>query len=156
MNDKEYDMNRQLRLALWSSGWIPVNKKDREICFDDNDYDVCKKDFLYKRYETTIFAVMPNKLDINGQFGISWVEGWYEYQERAFSWADLEDMQHAITLAEKNLLLCEIPFCDDTTFHGTPQEIRWKINRNKKVRKKWKLDELEEELGWRNREQCKN
>lgn len=142
MNDQEKEMHRKLRLALWESGWLPVKSENKDIAFDSFDHSVYQKDFLSTRYTSTVFAVLPHELHINGHFGIAWCECYYEYQDRALS------MKLAINLAEKNLLLCEIPFCDNKDFHGTKQEIRWKINRNNKIRKKWNLDEIEKSLGW--------
>lgn len=143
MNERERLMHKKFWIALNESGWIIHTKKD--IADHSNAHSTFKKDFLSDMYTTTVFAVVPNDLKINGHFGISWLEAWYEYQDDALYWRELEDIQHAICLAEKNLLLCEIPFCDSTSFHGTKQEIRWKINRNNKLRKKWRLDEIEKE-----------
>lgn len=153
MNGKELEVNHKLKLMLWESGWLPANG-NTEFGFSDSDYLTVKKDFLSKRYTSTAYAVVPDSLSINGHFGVSWVEVYYEYQDRALSWNDLEDMEHAIRLAEKNLLLCEIPFCDNKSFHGTKQEIRWKINKNNKIRKSLCLDEMEKILwGKRSEEQ---
>lgn len=144
MDERERLIHKKFWYALNESGWITHTEK--VIADHSNDHDTFKKDFLSDMYTTTVFAVIPNSLNINGHFGISWLEAWYEYQDDALYWKELEDIQHAICLAEKNLLLCEIPFCDNKSFHGTKQEIRWKINRNNKLRKKWQLDEIEKEL----------
>lgn len=150
MEDKERKVHQKFWYALNESGWlIHHDKVIADHSYDNNTY---KKDFLSAMYTSTVFAVVPNSLNINGHFGVSWLEVWYENQDDALYWKELEDMQHAICLAEKNLLLCEIPFCDSKSFHGTKQEIRWKINRNNKIRKKWKLDEIEKELGWGDRD----
>lgn len=144
MNERERLMHKKFWYTLNESGWIIHH--DKNIADHSNDHYTFKKDFLSDMYTTTVFAVVPDSLGINGHFGVSWLEAWYEYQDDALYWKELEDIQHAICLAEKNLLLCEIPFCDNKSFHGTKQEIRWKINRNNKLRKKWRLDELEKEL----------
>lgn len=150
MAERERLIRKEFRYALNESGWL--SHLDKDIAYFGDDYTTFKKDFLSDMHTSTVFAIVTNDLSMNGHFGVSWLEVWYENQDDALYWEELEDMCHAICLAEKNLLLCEIPFCDNKGFHGTKQEIRWKINRNNKLRKKWQLDEIEKELGWGNKE----
>lgn len=129
---------------LGKNGWEWVAPGSKEIILDD--YTTYKAVFLGKAYKSTIYAVVAQykkDLEVNGHYGIMWLEASFEYKQPAFTWNDLEDMEEALISAEDNLLCIGMPFCKTYRFHGNRKEIF--KTRNEVLRASYNLDELEEE-----------
>ena len=77
---------------------------------------------LLEKYEVTITAHVITdsyQLNINGEYGVMWLNAKHEYNdEEGYSWGELDEMQAAIIDAEDNLLAIGIPFEEKYEFHG--------------------------------------
>ena len=130
---------------LTKNGWFPNHEENYEM----DGYKVYELTLIAQSYESRCFAyISANEegIHISGHLGVSFINVEYEYNDRPYSVADLEDMMEAINCAEKNLLAIGMPFEDNKTFHGTQEEIEEKIKRNTELRKQWKLDEIEKNI----------
>lgn len=129
---------------LGRNGWQFVRSGAKETLIDD--YGAYKAVFLGRMYESTVYAVISQykkDLELDGHYGVLWLEAAYEYNHRTFTWNDLEDMEEAIKAAEENLLTIGMPFSKTYRFHGEDKERMER--RNEEVRAIYNLDELEEE-----------
>lgn len=129
---------------LSENGWEWDSDDEREDCF------VYKAKFL-GMYTTTISAFISsnsNHLHHFGNYGVLWLAGEYE-SDLPYGASDMEDMIHAIDLAEKNLLLIGMPFTPDYKFQSNNGNRR---RRNDKLRKMYGLEEKENEDSQKNRE----
>lgn len=130
---------------LTKNGWMP----NREEAYEMDGYHVYELTLIAQSYESRCFAYISEDkegIHISGHLGVAFINVEYEYQDRPYSIADLEDMIAAINCAEKNLLAIGMPFEDNKTFHGTQEEIEEKVKRNTELREKWNLDEIEKML----------
>lgn len=146
MGEKRYDTLRILTSNAWK--WL---------CYDEdklstaNEYTQYAADFLGNSYSSTVVAIisnLPDHLNLDGHYGVLWLEAIYENERNGcLSYDDMEDMQSAIVVAEENLLRIGMPFTPDYRFHG-----RNKANnkrRNDKLRKMYHLEEKEKK-DWEN------
>ena len=130
---------------LCHNGW-------KWLCYDDDklsittEYEQYAAEFLGDSYSSTVVAIIsqrPEHLDLDGHYGVLWLEAVYENDRNGcLSWGDMEDMMCAIECAEENLLMCGMPFTPGYDFHG-----RNKANmkrRNDKLRRLYNLAEIEE------------
>jgi len=113
---------------------------------DCEDYDQYTLTILGSIYHSTVRAVVASHskhLNINGHYGVLWLDVAKYETEPPYSETALKDMITAIEYAEDNLLKIGMPFSPYYEFHG-----RNKANskrRNDKLRKLYNLDELESE-----------
>lgn len=141
MRTKKYDPLH----ILCGNGW-------RWLCYDKDllstttEYTQYAAEFLGRSYRSTVVAIIsniPEHLDLNGHYGVLWLEAVYENErEGCLSYDDMEDMQSAICVAEENLLRIGMPFTPDYEFHS-----RNKANmrrRNDALRRLYNMDEIEE------------
>lgn len=129
---------------LTSNGW-------KWLCYEKDwistttDYTQYAAEFLGHAYSSTIVAIIsniPEHLSLDGHYGVLWLEAVYENErDGCLSYEDMEDMQSAIEIAENNLLLIGMPFTPDYRFHG--KNVANKKRRNEKLRRLYKMDELE-------------
>ena len=80
---------------------------------ESNDIGDCwVKSFNAGYYVTKCYVIVGynKKHNANWQYGVQWIEMEYEYQERALSSNDLEDMQNCLDLCVDCLLANGIPF----------------------------------------------
>ena len=130
-------------VVLGKNGWqlLPPGSKETLI----EDYTAYKARFLGKNYFSTVYAIVSaykKDLEIDGHYGVLWLEATYEYEQKSFTWGDLEDMEEAMRAAEENLLCIGMPFSKTYKFHG---EDKLKMERrNEELRALYNLDELEE------------
>lgn len=104
-----------------SNGWsIKLAKDFSSQTREDEEslYEIT----LLEEYECTVTAHVVTdacQLNINGEYGVMWLNVRYEYQdEDGHCWRELEEMQGAIIDAEDNLLAIGIPFETNYVFHG--------------------------------------
>ena len=141
MRTKKYDPLH----ILCGNGW-------RWLCYDKDllstttEYTQYAAEFLGRSYRSTVVAIIsniPEHLDLDGHYGVLWLEAVYENErEGCLSYDDMEDMQSAICVAEENLLRIGMPFTPDYEFHS-----RNKANmrrRNDALRRLYNMDEIEE------------
>ena len=129
---------------LSSNGWKWLHyEKDRLSTTDE--YAQFAMDILGDMYHSTVVAIVsehPQDLDLDGHYGILWLEAVYECNRKGcLSYDDMEDMQAAIILAEENLLKIGMPFTPGYRFHGG--NIANKKRRNDKLRRIYTLEEIE-------------
>lgn len=142
MSINKYDPLR----ILCSNGW-------KWLCYENDmlststDYTQYSAEFLGRSYSSTVVAIIstnPDHLNLDGHYGVLWLEAIYENErDGCLSYDDMEDMQSAISVAEENLLRIGMPFTPDYVFHS-----RNKANmkrRNDALRRKYKMDELEKQ-----------
>lgn len=132
--------------TLTQNGWMPNYEEQYQ---GEETYKVYELTLIGKNYDSRCFAHIAESaesLGVGGHLGVGWIVVEYEYNDRPYGYIDLEDMKEAINCAEKNLLAIGMPFQDNKGFHGTQAEIKEKIKLNTKLRKKWKLDEIEETM----------
>lgn len=131
-------------VILGKNGWELLAPGSKETLIDD--YSAYRARFLGKNYTSTVYAIVSaykKDLELDGHYGVLWLEASYEYKQPAFTWNDLEDMEEAIRAAEENLLNIGMPFSKTYRFHG---EDKLKMeSRNEELRRLYNLDELEEE-----------
>ena len=119
------DITKYINNYFWrvfhSNGWSvkyaeDFSSKNREE--HESLYEIT----LLEEYEVTITAHVITdsyQLNINGEYGVMWLNAKYEYNnEEGYSWGELEEMQSAIIDAEDNLLAIGIPFEEKYEFHG--------------------------------------
>lgn len=131
-------------VILGKNGWqlLAPGRKETQI----EDYSTYKARFIGKNYFSTVYAIVSaykRDLEVDGHYGILWLEAAYEYNQKTFTWSDLEDMEEAIRAAEENLLTIGMPFTKTYRFHGE-DKIKME-SRNEELRRLYNLDELEEE-----------
>lgn len=129
---------------LGKNGWELVRPGSKETLIDD--YGAYKAVFLGKTYDSTVYAIISQykkDLELDGHYGVLWLEAAYEYKQRTFTFNDLEDMEESLRAAEENLLTIGMPFSKTYRFHGEDKERMER--RNEEVRAIYNLDELEEE-----------
>lgn len=148
MGEKRYYPLRILTGNAWK--WLHY---DKDKLSTTDEYTQYAAEFLGNIYSSTVVAIISDQadhLDLNGHYGVLWLEAIYENERNGcFSYGDLEDMQSAIVVAEENLLRIGMPFVPDYIFHG-----RNKANnkrRNDKLRKMYNLEE-KEKADWEKRE----
>ena len=120
---------------LCRNGWEWITEDDHI------DYYVYNAKFL-GTYTTTVSAIVsdnPKHLYHHGHYGVIWIAAEYECN-LPYSVDDMQDMMHAIDLAEKNLLLIGMPFSPDYDFQSDKANRK---RRNEKLRKIYGLDERE-------------
>lgn len=156
MNDcLEYDKYDPFTI-LTKNGWKWLHYTDATgrrdwrdgYCFEaeQDTGDQYVLTLLDRGYETTVRAVVscrPKHLELDGHYGVLWVDAVEYESDPPYSVEDLEDMISAIELAEENLLRIGMPFTDGRSFHGSKAEIEAKIQRNNELRERYKLDEKE-------------
>lgn len=129
---------------LGRNGWDWLSY-DSEKLGVTKEYTQYAADFIGKDYKSKIVAIIsafPKELDLDGHYGVLWLEAVYENtRDGCFSYNDMLDMQQAIIYAEENLLKIGMPFTENYKFHG--KNIANKIRRNKKLRELYNLEELE-------------
>ncbi len=128
---------------LSGNGWEWLHSKNRRIGSTGDDYEQYKINILGDMYTSTVIAIVSQRkedLELDGHYGVLWLEAIYE-SELPYTFEAMEDMQHAIILAEENLLKIGMPFTDGYCFHG--KNIARKAQRNTKLRKEFNLEELE-------------
>ena len=131
---------------LGKNGWqlLPPGSKETLI----EDYPTYKARFLGKNYFSTVYAIIrayKKDLEVNGHYGVMWLEASYEYNQKSFTWSDLEDMEEAMKAAEENLLYIGMPFCKTYKFHAAEEKEKLRMElRNEELRALYNLDELEE------------
>ncbi len=123
------------------------------LCYDadklssTDDYEQYACNILGAEYESTIVAIIscrPDHLQLDGHYGVLWLEAIYENERRGcLSYHDMKDMQTAIIHAEQNLLTIGMPFTKDYRFHGRNKANM--VRRNEKLRRMYNLEELESE-----------
>lgn len=141
MKNKKYDPLH----ILCGNGW-------RWLCYDKDllstttEYTQYAAEFLGRSYSSTVVAIIstnPDHLNLDGHYGILWLEAIYENErDGCLSYDDMEDMQSAICVAEENLLRIGMPFTPDYEFHS-----RNKANmkrRNDALRRLYNMDKIEE------------
>lgn len=117
---------------------------DKDKLSEADEYTQYKATFLGRTYSSTIIAIisdLPDHLQLDGHYGVLWLEAIYEY-DRAHTYDELADMQSAISIAEQNLLTIGMPFTKDYGFHS--KNAANMKRRNEKLRRLYNLDELEE------------
>lgn len=141
-------MNNQIDIQklMWSHGWLSP---------DDNDIykahpNLCqyKKTLLANEYDTICIANVCEYADgmiLSGEFGILWLECLYPEVNPPYTYDDIYDMLAALETAEDDLLMIGIPFCAKYKFHG--KNAANKKRRNDALRRKYRCDEIEKELG---------
>ena len=130
---------------LCGNGWEWHHYNDDWLIqMDGNeDYGQYTLDVLGYGYTTTVRAAVAEysrHLEVNGHYGVLWLDAArYEnrppYEEQA-----LEDMKIAILNAEDNLLAIGMPFSPNYIFHG---DIETKKKRNERLRLRYGLDKKE-------------
>lgn len=137
----KYDPLHILSCNGWK--WLCYEK---DYISTTDDYTQYAADFLGHMYSSTVVAIVatnPDHLDLNGHYGVIWLEAVYENERNGcLSYEDMEDMQSAIIIAEENLLRIGMPFCPDYKFHG--KNVANKKRRNDKLRRLYNMAELEE------------
>lgn len=112
---------------------------------DEKDLSTYTLTFLSLEYDVTCYArvaTYKKQLDLDGHYGVMWLEFEKEYRDQHNSENDLKDMLYGFELAEDNLLRCGVPFTPDYRFHG---KNRANMKRkNDAIRRKLRLAELEE------------
>ena len=119
------DITKYIHNYFWrvfhSNGWSvkfaedfsSQNREERESLYEIT---------LLESYEVTITAHVITdsyQLNINGEYGVMWLNAKHEYNdEEGYSWEELDEMQMAIIDAEDNLLKIGIPFKKGYEFHG--------------------------------------
>lgn len=119
------DITKYIHNYFWrvfhSNGWSvkfdeDFSRQDRER--RESLYEIT----LLEDYEVTITAHVITdsyQLNINGEYGVMWLDAKHEYNdEEGYSWGELDEMQMAIIDAEDNLLKIGIPFEKNYEFHG--------------------------------------
>ncbi len=133
---------------LCSNGWVWLCCGE-DFLSNTDELDQYKAEFLGASYSSTVVALvsrLPDHLKLDGHYGIMWLEAVYEIdRNNCYAYDDMEDMQCAIIKAEENLLKIGMPFTQDYCFHG--KNIANKKRRNDKLRRLYKLAELEAEDG---------
>lgn len=130
---------------LSRNGWEWVTYEKDYLSTTD---DLCqyKTQILGDSYHSTVIALVseaPCHLDLDGCYGVMWLEAKYECERNGcLSWDDMADMQQAIIYAEENLLRIGMPFTEDYEFHG--KNTANKRRRNAKLRKDYNLAEKEQ------------
>jgi len=131
-------------VILGKNGWQLLAPGSKETQLED--YSTYKARFIGKNYFSTVYAIVSaykRDLEVDGHYGVLWLEACYEYRQSTFTWNDLKDMEEAIKAAEENLLTIGMPFSKTYRFHG---EDKLKMeSRNEELRRLYNLDELEEE-----------
>ena len=131
---------------LCSNGWVWL-KYDSELMSITDEYSQYKADFLGATYSSSVVAIVAEysqHLDLDGHYGVLWLEAKYENERNeCYSFDDMEDMQTAIIKAEENLLRIGMPFVPSYQFHG--KNIANKKRRNEKLRRLYKMSEKEQE-----------
>jgi len=139
---KHFDVLHILERNGWK--WLCY---DNEKLSSTTEYTQYKADFLGNGYSSTVVAIISNieeHLQLDGHFGILWLEAIYENErDGCLSYEDMEDMQQAIIYAEENLLRIGMPFTPDYDFHGG--NVANKRRRNDKLRRMYDLERLESE-----------
>ena len=131
-------------VILGKNGWQLLAPGSKETQLED--YSTYKARFIGKNYFSTVYAIVSaykKDLEVDGHYGVLWLEACYEYRQNTFNWNDLEDMEEAIKAAEENLLTIGMPFSKTYRFHGEDKERMER--RNEELRRLYNLDELEEE-----------
>lgn len=104
---KEY---RPLHI-LESNGWRWLHYQGT-LLSTTTEYTQYKMDILGARYCSTIVAIIsdhPDHLDLDGHYGVLWLEAIYENERNGcLSYDDMEDMQCAIEAAEQDRLRSDI------------------------------------------------
>ncbi len=121
------------------NGW----KWEKEMSLDQTDYDVFSMTFLVT-YEVKVYACVSRvsgHLDLDGHYGVMWLEAEYEY-DRPHSKSELDEMVVGMSYAEDNLLLIGVPFVPDYKFISNETE---KDIINTELRNKLNLEKQEEE-----------
>lgn len=127
---------------LCKNGWNYLKPYENISLADE--FSQFKASFLGNNEVYTVVAVVSmykRDLDLDGHFGVLWLEVSNLENTSCFSVSDLEDMKEALSAAEENLLLIGMPFSSNYNFHGSDPEERARINTN--LRKYYDLDELE-------------
>lgn len=131
------EVHQYLWRTLHSNGWRWVNN------LKDNTEEALYTMTFLERYDCKITAHIADRergLDIDGCYGVLWLDVDYEYDH--LSWSEIEEMQQAILDAEDNLLLIGIPFTELYTFHG--KNAVNKKRRNDSIRRRLDLNTREE------------
>jgi hypothetical protein len=119
------DITKYIHNYFWrvfhSNGWSVKLDKDFSS-LDRENRESLYEITLLEEYEVTITAHVITdsyQLNINGEYGVMWLNAEYEYNdEEGYSWSELDEMQAAIIDAEDNLLKIGIPFEKNYEFHG--------------------------------------
>ncbi len=123
---------------LTKTGW--------EKC--DRDYDCAIYSIrILEGYYTKVYAVISvdeEGISIDGDLGVRFLEGEYEYKDRALCEDDLKCIEGALWTAEDLLLTIGVPFVRDFQFHGKDKAN--KAKRNLKLRKEWNIENVIAEL----------
>ena len=125
--------------TLNHNGWQWEKKRS----FDTDDYEVFSMTFLVM-YDVKVYACVSTSrrhLDLDGHYGVLWLEAEYEY-DRPHSKCELDEMITGMALAETNLLLIGIPFTPDYKFIDNADT---KMQLNAKLREKLDLERQENE-----------
>ena len=138
--EKRYDPLRILTGNAWK--WLCYDKDKLGTADEFTQYAA---DFLGNSYSSTVVAIIsdiPDHLNLNGHYGVLWLEAIYEnIRNGCLSYEDMEDMQSAIVVAEENLLRIGMPFVPDYSFHGRNKAKNKR--RNEKLRRMYNLEEKE-------------
>ena len=113
---------------------------------DQSDYTTFMLTILVT-YKVNIYArvSMHNKhLQLDGHYGVLWLDAEYEYNDRPLSYTELDEMLYAIEQAEDNLIRIGMPFTEDYKFHSNDGRVRNRLaSKNKTLRKKLNLEQQE-------------
>ena len=124
---------------LTHNGW----KWEQKRSVDIDDYEVFSLTILVM-YEVKVYAcisTVPKHLDLDGHYGVMWLEAEYEY-DRPHEISELKEMISGMALAESNLLLIGIPFSPGYKFIDN---VDVKTTLNEKLRKELDLEKQEDE-----------
>ena len=122
------------------------------LCYDKDklsnatEYEQYAAEFLGDSYSSTVVAIVsqrPEHLNLDGCYGVLWLEAIYENDRNGLSYGDMEDMMSAIENAEGNLLTIGMPFTEGYQFHGRNKANRKR--RNDKLRRLYGLKEIEKQ-----------
>ena len=131
IDDRVYDY-------LTRTGW--------EKC--DRNYDAAVYSIrILEGYYTNVYAfisVDEEGLSVDGDLGVRFLEGEYEYKDRALCEYDLKCIEGALWTAEDLLLTIGIPFVKDYQFHGKDKAN--KARKNLRLRKEWDIENCIKEL----------
>ncbi len=130
---------------LCCNGWKWL-RFDKDKISITTEYEQYAADFLGSAYSSTVVAIVseyPDHLDLDGHYGVLWLEAVYENERNGcLSWGDMKDMMCAIDNAEENLLMCGMPFVPVYEFHGRNKAN--KKRKNEKLRKMYDMESIEQ------------
>lgn len=140
MKKKRFNVLHILEYNGWK--WLHYND---ELLSTTTEYTQYKADFLGCFYSSTVVAIvadLPEHLELDGHYGVLWLEAIYENErDGCLSYNDMVDMQCAISHAENNLLSIGMPFVPDYKFHDKNHANMKR--KNDKLRRLYGLEELE-------------